>query len=322
MKTKFIAGFILLLGLSFFLVKLLPKGQDVIFVASYSSRTSFFPSRYLVHLDSDQRESASFLYPHGNPMAWSVDGSWVASVERFTEQDRCCNLDIVFYDLQSSRTERMILPASQENNPAWAPDGKRVVYTTNTVQGSAETERLILADVSCLADKNPCNFSVTELELGTDPDWSPVSDELLFVRNGRVFVLRSREDSPEEINLGLENCRSPKWHPQGKLFVIACGGDIYLASFDGKDPVNLTEGSGNNFQPSWTQDGLNVLFLSTRNEMMGSRTGDSGNLELNALFIIDIATRHQKQLTSSDDHIFWYSWVANSPGLQTRLFWP
>lgn len=308
MKRTLIIAIALLVGLVYLVTRLLPKGDDTIYISSYSS------GRYLLHLNDSQKEGTAFLYPTGNPIRWAPSGRWLASIEYGND-------DIVFYDLLSFREERMRLPETQEYDMTWSPGGDWIVLATGFGQEPWANRRLVMVDVSCLADSKKCDFLGADLGRGTDPDWSPAEDKLLFVRDRKLYLLDLVNKRVEALDLGLSKCQSPKWSPDGSRFLVVCETDIYMVSLDGREKVNLTAGIGKNSQPSWTPDGY-VLFLSSRDEMLGERIGDSGNYEMNALYIMDPTHGSLRRLTGPDDSIFWYSWLVPNPAMQLRLFLP
>ncbi len=97
-----------------------------------------------------------------------------------------------------------------------------------------------------------------------DPAWAPDGQRLAFSYLDQIWTAapdgrRARALRPD--TTAVE--RDPAWSPDGRTIAFAAdagdGFDIYTASADGRSPLRITVGAGDDRWPSWTRDGRIVF---------------------------------------------------------------
>jgi TolB protein len=183
--------------------------------------------------------------PH-NP-AWSPDGRRIA----FDLDGR-----IGVMDADGGNVELLSFPGVPASRPAWSPGGDQLVFqglpagsTPGLYVAGADgsgVRRLVRGAQPAWSARNVIAF-VRDNRLfvirpdggglrrltsrpGTEPDWSPDSRQLAFVRNGRVYrlVLRPRV-RPRRVT--DRTGRGPVWTPDGGWIVFSRGDPGFRAIY-------------------------------------------------------------------------------------------
>ncbi len=198
--------------------------------------------------------------------------------------ERDGNAQVYVINRDGTNPQRLTQTDAKEMHPAWTPDGGRIVYArggdlwimdaggTNQTQltrglraelpfVTADGRRVVYSDMSAgNYDVNVMNidgsdikpvFAGAEMEVFARP--APTGNRLALMRGGRnITVVGFDGADPQRLRSGGEN---PCWSPDGSglAFHSTQTGnyEIYRMDADGRNVVNLTRNSGNDFWPSW-----------------------------------------------------------------------
>ncbi|MDF2179091.1 hypothetical protein P2G88_12595 [Aliiglaciecola sp. CAU 1673] len=161
---------------------------------------------------------------------------------------------------------------ARSTEPAWSPDGKYIVFTSQVFGEPAHIWR-INADGSDLVN-------LTEGQQGTfkSPAWSPISGQGMRIaysqsKDGYGYIWTMQADGSDKRQITSDPNfydDQPDWSPDGNTLVFqrsgsAVFGDIYKVSAQGGSgtplvagtPLALTQSS-----PKWSPDGRLIAFLS------------------------------------------------------------
>ncbi len=113
-----------------------------------------------------------------------------------------------------------------------APDGKKAVYTVTAIEPDPENkDEYKYSTHLYLTDLTPGHAPLTLTrgpESARQPDWSPDSRAIVFVRGVRgvpqLFVLPLAGGEPYQLTRLKYGASSPKWSPDGAkiLFLLVC----------------------------------------------------------------------------------------------------
>jgi len=182
--------------------------------------------------------------------AWSPDGKHIA----FTT-NRDSNLDIYVMDANGKNPKRLTTDPNYQGNPIWSPDGTRIAY----VEGRDAKRDIMVMDAT---GDNPQPLTTRPTSADYSPAWSPDGTQMAFVSN--------RSGNPD-------------------IFVVdtSCIGNSDTCD---QQAVNLTsDNQGDDVDPAWRPDGLQLVFASVR----GSPTSSD-------LYLMDVTGANVMQVTTTD----------------------
>lgn len=151
---------------------------------------------------------------------------------------------------------------SDDDLPAWSPDGTQVVFCTRR-DGNYEIY-LMNADGS---DKT--NLSDSPLE-DCSSSWSPDGTKVAFASNrdgnNEIYVMNADGSGKTRLIDNPAFDMFPNWAPDGKRIVFVSDRDgqmdIYVMNVDGGGVIRLSDmGVGDAF-PTWSPDGTKIAFGS------------------------------------------------------------
>jgi len=171
-------------------------------------------------------------------------------------------------------------------SPAWSPVRQRIALTLGK-DGNSEIYTI---------DREGKNMRrlTTDRNIDASPGWSPSGNDIVFTsdRSGspQIYIMDAEGvNTPQRISfVGSSYCDSAVWSPKGDkiAFVARQNGvfDISVCEINGSSPHRLTQGQGNNEDPTWAPNGQMLAFTS-------DRTGTS------QIYIMDDKGANQRQLT-------------------------
>lgn len=163
--------------------------------------------------------------------------------------------------------QRTVTTIGNNFSPSWSPDGSKIVMTSDR-QGGWD---VYVHDLQSGSDTR-----ITESRDGSNADWSPKSNELVFAYSFGVLGKRNADGTGTIKNLpGLPNIyfTQPVFSPNGQL--IASYGEtvnggprlVFVQKADGTGkPIELEGQEGEkNWQPEWQSDTL-LSYVSMRRD--------------------------------------------------------
>jgi TolB protein len=250
-----------------------------------ASRIAFVRGGVVRMVDSDgQNEQAIPSTAAAMSPAWNPAGSMIA-YNTYGPESR-----IVLHDLRTGRSRDF---GSQRNTtnltPVFTPDGRSVVYTLSSENGSD----LYLMPLD--GDAFPRRITIGRGSNNVQPTFSPDGNRIAFMsdRPGHpeVYIMDAdgtNADIFTAFDFGDQNYRSsPDWSPDGLQVTFQTRIDnrfqIFTMSVRDRQPKQLTS-EGENEDPSWAPDARHLVFSSTRS---GARQ----------LWILDTESGRLRQLT-------------------------
>jgi TolB protein len=191
--------------------------------------------------------------------AWSPNGKKIV----FTSY-RDDNPNIYLRDLMNHSDTRLLSFPGINSAPSWSPDGRYLAVTLSK-DGASEIYRYDYK--SSVLRRLTYNMSID-----TSPAWSPNGKQIVFTSdrmgNPHIFIMDSDGSNLRRLTRLNPYNDTPVWSPLGDriAFVSRERGeqfDVYtLGIMSGK--VRQLTAVGNNTHPSWSPDGLHIVFSSNR----------------------------------------------------------
>jgi Lysyl oxidase/WD40-like Beta Propeller Repeat len=186
--------------------------------------------------------------PEAGAPAWSADGRRLA----YVAPGPGGLTDLYVADASGRLRARLTrTPAASEDNPEWAPDGRRLVVERDgalvVVRADGASER--------------------QLPVGREPAWSPDGRRIAFAEDD-LFVVNEGGGAPRRLTTLAGPESAPAWSPNGRriAFVAAEAGptDLYVLDMGSRGVLRLTSDPANEASPRWTADGRSITFVGDR----------------------------------------------------------
>jgi Tol biopolymer transport system component len=213
---------------------------------------------------------------------WRADGrKLVFMSDRVTATNPEGDLEIFVMNADGSHLRQITFSDFDDENPAWSPDGKTIVFQRDfdPVQGQVDYDLLTMkADGS--HEQNLTNSPGID---DIDPNWAPNGRRIAFSndRNGDFEVYTMRPNGSGERQLTLNDGpidEGPNWSPDGRMITFDSDRDataetpfqfeIYKMRADGDDQTRLTFHDFSDFWPAWSPNGRQIVFTSFRAELV------------------------------------------------------
>jgi Tol biopolymer transport system component/serine/threonine protein kinase len=213
----------------------------------------------------DER-SPSFS-PDGNQIAYAWDG------------EAGNNYDIYVKQIGTEALARLTTDSAADLFPRWSPDGRHIAFIRQTAEGGG----LYLMSSLGGAERRIATLSPTQtthsfsgfsspLSWSPDGEWLAVADRSSPQEPSSIFLVARESGEKRRLTAPpLEESAGdtqPAIAPDGKsvAFIRLSRGDLadlYLVPVAGGEARRLTFESGAMVSPTWTPEGLDILFLNS-----------------------------------------------------------
>ena len=205
--------------------------------------------------------------------------------------------------------QRLTENRNNDWSPSWAPDGKRIVFTSDRdghFMNGIPTTEIYVMDADGSNQQNLTNNPFSD----SSPSWSPDGNRIAFDSNRdgpfnrEIYMIDADGRNLQRITNnpdddGWADDRYPSWSPDGKRIAFGARRDghfenkfavtyeIYVMDADGGNQRRLTENRNNDRYPSWSPDGERIVFTADR----------KGNFEQFDIYVMDADGGNLQNLT-------------------------
>ncbi|MBP6633327.1 MAG: PD40 domain-containing protein, partial [Kofleriaceae bacterium] len=176
------------------------------------------------------------------------------------------NPDLYVVGAGGGRAKRLSAQRGMNTGGAWSPDGSQIAVTLSK-DGNPEIYIISAADGAVV------RRLTNDRGIDTSPAWSADGREIAFVsdREGgpQIFVVAAGGGAARRVSSVGNYNTTPTWSPKKGARVLAYttrdGGsyDIVTLDLDSKKMTRITQGEGNNEEPSFAPGGRAIAFAST-----------------------------------------------------------
>ena len=191
-------------------------------------------------------------------------------------------------------------PPRESFDPAWSPDGKRLVFESDrdtlgrsqlfVMDADGKNQRLLLGKTMAANERFP----------KWSPDGSKIAFEYILDGRSQIYLVNPDGSGLRALDVGPGQNSDPAWSPDSKRLVFTSDRDgtahIYVVNVDGTGLKRLTSASAPDRTPAWSPDGLLVAF---------ERDFSSANAKL---FLMGADGSMQHRLTTISEEEFHPTW--------------
>jgi Tol biopolymer transport system component len=209
--------------------------------------------------------------------AWSPNGRKIAFASNRAAPGTCanvgpaCNYDIYVMNADGSGLVRLTTSLANDRNPAWSPDGSRIVFTsTRDQQGDPPFSQpdQFNSELYVMNADGSGQTRITDYEgVDTDPAWSPDGGRIAFKRGAcffncvsHIYNVAPTGSGVTQLTSEVTRDRSPNWSPAGDKIVFNredTANAFWVMNPDGSGQTRLP---GTHLEPAWSPDGQKIAF--------------------------------------------------------------
>ena len=227
--------------------------------------------------------------PDGSKLAFQTNRNFIPAHDTVPPHPEW---DIYVINVDGSGETQLTTDTTNEAQPAWSPDGKRIAFVTDR-DGNNEIY---------LMNGTGGNLRRLTTAAGTDeqPAWSPDGAKIAFVSNRsgnlNIWVMDSTGANPVNLTNDASVDLGPAWSPDGSKIAFHSNRPgnfaIYVMNADGSGVTQITNARLPSELASWSPDSKRIVFDSDGELWIAQASGGGGLTQVtHSKFVHDFMAR-------------------------------
>jgi len=233
-----------------------PK-MDIAFGSMQGLKSKWFTGSIFLMSENETLERAligSQKAVHNIPTAWSKDGRALGfGIYLPANENKCPIGTALMYDDGNTK----VIPCS--SNGSWSPDNQKVVLYAYAPAPTFQILDLRTNQINQIL-KLPLEDSEDSLQIVWSPHGGEIAYEMKELNVWSVWIMREDGTGSRTLTPG----RHPDWSSARAEIAYDYAGAIWIYDLNTLQTYPITEQGGTDQSPSWSPDGNEIVFQSSR----------------------------------------------------------